>query len=93
MNANKLERNKTIMVNCDFCKEIIENPIVSRCITFCEPMLVLHFCSNECSIRWEADAFTKGLKKKKYLEEFLPKAIVEDKALGVAPYASLREQK
>jgi hypothetical protein len=72
-------------LHCDFCKEIIDKPIVQRCLSFCDPILVIRFCSNECSIRWEADMFVSksDKKKKKYLEKFIPEAKIEDDAIGV----------
>jgi hypothetical protein len=80
---------------CDYCKQICEEYRVVRSITFLEPILWLHFCSNECSIRWEAELalasgvkkrrylFPQGIHKKKYLKEFLPAAIAKDKQDGI----------
>ena len=66
-------------MRCDFCKRHMNESVVGHVIAFCEPLLRLHFCSSECLIRNQADMFTKGDEKKKYLKEFLPQAIKEDK--------------
>ena len=68
-------------MRCDYCKKHMNEPAVGHVIAFCEPPLRLHFCSNECLIRNEADMFTKGTKKDDYLKAFLPKAIAKDKLL------------